>query len=236
MGGVIAARWVADVRIGSGDSLGGGYSLGVGYGFGGGVGYGCGSGCGFGGFGSGDSLGGGSGFGIGYGRGFGGGGGYGGDGFGGSISEVEGERIYQIDGVPTILRHIRGSVAKGAILKADLTRELCYIVKQDGCYAHGKTLGEAMEALREKLFEDMPEEERIVAFVAEHEWGRRYSGRDLYDWHHRLTGSCDMGRKAFAADHGIDVDAVELTVEEFIRLTRDAYGGDVIRRLEEAYK
>lgn len=71
---------------------------------------------------------------------------------------------------------------------------------------------------------------------AAHEWGHQYSGRDLYDWHHRLTGSCDMGRKAFADDHGIDVDTVELTVEEFIRLTRDAYGGDVIRKLEEEYK
>ena len=78
------------------------------------------------------------------------------------------------------------------------------------------------------------EEERIEAFVAEHKANTAYPNKDLYDWHHRLTGSCDMGRKAFVADHGLTMDG-ETTVEEFIRLTENAYGGSTIKKLRSYY-
>jgi hypothetical protein len=55
----------------------------------------------------------------------------------------------------------------------------------------------------------------------------------FYDWHHRLTGSCDMGRRQFARDHGIDVDSDTMTLREFLALTKDAYGGSVIRKAME---
>jgi hypothetical protein len=126
-------------------------------------------------------------------------------------------------------------VANGAIVNSDLTLKPCFVVKQDSLFAHGETLREAMEALRDKLFENMPEEERIETFVAEHKTGVPYPNRELYDWHHRLTGSCDMGRRTFVTDRGIDMDG-ETTVEDFIRLTEHAYGGDVIRRLKERYQ
>ena len=93
-----------------------------------------------------------------------------------------------------------------------------------------------MEALRDKLFEDMPEEERIAEFVKAHKWGKQYPSADYYDWHNRLTGSCDMGRSEFAKSHGYRLTDDELlTVEEFIDLTEGSYGGDIIRRLREAY-
>ena len=122
------------------------------------------------------------------------------------IKSINGEIVYMIDCIPTIIQAVRGNVARGAILNADLTFTPCYIVKQDNKFAHGKTLRAAMNALREKLFYNMPEEERINAFLAEHKAGVEYPCRDLYDWHHRLTGSCEMGRKQFAKDHGIDIN------------------------------
>lgn len=57
---------------------------------------------------------------------------------------------------------------------------------------------------------------------------------DFYDWHHKLTGSCTQGRDAFARDHGLKMDDA-MTPEEFIRLTCNAYGGDVIRQLAGRY-
>ena len=93
-----------------------------------------------------------------------------------------------------------------------------------------------MRALQDKLFDDMPEEERISAFVETHAWGVEYSDADFFDWHHRLTGSCELGRRQFAADHGLASLEGKRTVADFIALTRDAYGGSVIRHLEEAYK
>ena len=52
--------------------------------------------------------------------------------------------------------------------------------------------------------------------------------------HHYLTGSCEMGREAFVKRHGIDLDKT-YTVEEFIELTEDDYGGEIIKNLKERY-
>ena len=197
-------------------SIGSGSGSGYGDGDGDGSGYGYGSG-----YGSGDGSGYGSGYGYGYGYGYG-------------IAAIAGERVYLIDEVQTLIDMVRWNIAKGRILMSDLTTKACYIIKQNNLFAHGETLREARAALEEKLFDGMSEGERIEAFMAEHKLGVSYANRGLYDWHHRLTESCDMGRKAFAQDHGIDLNA-SMTVEEFIELTKDAYGGDIIRKLAERY-
>ena len=206
---------------GYGSGSGDGYGYGSGDGYGDGYGYGSGYGSG-----SGD----GSGYGSGYGSGSGDGSGYG-DGYGYGIKSFNGETVYQIDGVNTLIRSVRGNTAHGVILNNDLTITPCYIVKQENVFAHGETLREAMEALREKLFEDMPEDERIDAFLRETDREKTYPTQYFYDWHHRLTGSCDMGRKQFARDHGVDLEHGMMTLTEFLELTKDAYGGDVIRKV-----
>ena len=156
-----------------------------------------------------------------------------GSGYGSGIRSCNGELVYNIDGVPTILRHVRRNVAHGVFLNRDLTTTDCYVAKQDNIFAHGETLAKAMDALRDKLFGDMPVEERIETFLKETEDGRAYPAQYFYDWHHRLTGSCDMGRRQFACDHGIDVDSDTMTLREFLALTKDAYGGSVIREAME---
>lgn len=189
---------------------------------------------------SGDGSGDGSGYGSGYGYGYGYGDGYGygygdgsGDGYGDGygIKSFNGETVHRIDGVNTLIRSVRGNTAHGAIVNNDLTLTPSYIVKQDGVFAHGETLREAMEALRDKLFEDMPEDERIDTFLRETDREKAYPTQYFYDWHHRLTGSCDMGRKQFARDHGVDLDHGMMTLTEFLELTKNAYGGDVIRKV-----
>ena len=209
------------VNFGSGDGDGYGNGYGSGDGSGSGSGYGSG-------YGSGDGFGSGYGYGDGSGDGFGSGSG---SGYGSGIKSFNREIVYRIDGVNTLIRSVRGNTAHGAIVNNDLTTTPCYIVKQDNVFAHGETLREAMEALREKLFEDMPEEERIDVFLRETDDGRTYPTQYFYDWHHRLTGSCDMGRKQFARDHGVDLEHGMMTLTEFLELTKDAYGGDVIRKV-----
>ena len=204
---------------GDGDGDGDGYGSGDGDGDGDGYGSGCGSGCGDG-YGSGCGDGSGSGCGDGY-----------GSGYGNGIKRFNGEPVFRIDGVNTLIRSVRGNTAHGAIVNNDLTLTPCYIVKQENVFAHGETLREAMEALREKLFEDMPEDERIAMFLRETDREKTYPTQYFYDWHHRLTGSCDMGRKQFASDHGVDLEHGMMTLTEFLELTKDAYGGDVIRKV-----
>lgn len=177
----------------------------------------------------------GSGYGSGNGSGYGNGNGYGySNGLG--ISAINGIPIYRIDDVPSVIAQVKGNIAKGWILKSDLTLNPCYIAKQDNLFAHGETLREAMEALEEKLFDDMPEGERIEAFLDAVQDGPKYPARLFFDWHGRLTGSCQMGRKTFVENHGIDLDKDTMTLRRFLQLTREDYGGEIIRKVEEALK
>ena len=143
--------------------------------------------------------------------------------------------MHIIDGMPTIIRSIHGNVAAGGVLAEDLSLRRCYVVKGGGFFAHGETLREAQESLERKILNNMPTAERIAEFISRFEPGRKYPARLYYDWHHILTGSCKMGREAFARDHGYDLDKDELTPEEFMELTKDAYGGSVIRELIAAW-
>lgn len=176
---------------------------------------------------------------AGYGDGNGSGAGSGaGDGFGigdGGIKELNGDNVHLIDGIQTIIKSVRGNIAQGFILKNDLTLQPCYIVKEQNYFAHGDTLHDAFTSLREKLYDDSTEEERIEAFVKEFpDYDTPYPNRDLFDYHHVLTGSCRMGREGFCKDKGINLDD-STTVREFVSLTKDSYGSETIRRLPQAY-
>jgi hypothetical protein len=222
----------------SGYGSGDGYGYGTGYGSGDGYGYGTGYGDGYGygtgyGYGSGTGYGSGVGYDDGSGYGYDDGSGYGyGTGYGASsgsgIKKYDGEDVHMIDGVQTIITAVHGNIAKGTILQKDLTLTPCFMAKVDGFFAHGETPRAAVEAARDKAFEGLPQEERITAFLNAIKPNTAYPVMTLYDWHHRLTGSCEAGRKAFAKDHGIDLSA-DMTREAFFELTKDAYGGSVIR-------
>ena len=212
----LAARSGYGPGYGSGSGTGYGSGYGSGDGDGSGYGYGTGSGTG-----SGDGYG----YGDGYGDGDGSGSGYG---SGSGIKKYDGEDVHMIDGVQTIITSVHGDIAKGFILQGDLTLTPCFIAKVDGCFAHGETVRQAVTDARDKAFEGLPQEERITAFLDAIKPNTEYPAMTLYDWHHRLTGSCEAGRKAFAKDHGIDLSA-DMTREAFFELTKDAYGGSVIR-------
>ena len=152
---------------------------------------------------------------------------------GSGVTTFAGANVVRIDGVQTILRNIHGNVARADILKSDLTLTPCYVVKRENMFAHGDTIEDAMSALMYKLFDDMPVEERVDKFLDAVKPDVKYPAQTFFDWHHRLTGSCEAGRKAFAADHGIDLQHGEYTLKEFLELTKDAYGSDVIRMVIE---
>ena len=201
-------------------NIGSGYGDGYGSGFGDGSGYGYGDGSGYG---SGDGDGYGDGSGDGYGDGY-------GDGSG--VKSINGNPIYVVDNIPTIITNVKGNIAKGFILHSDLSLTPCFIVKENNQFSHGNTLHEAFESLQEKLYDDSTEEERILKFK-EHfsDFSKKYSAKDLFIWHHVLTGSCKAGREAFCKDKGIDVNNDRFTVYEFIELTKNSYMGEMIKKL-----
>ena len=177
--------------------------------------------------------GGGSGSGAGYGSGS-GDGDDGGFGSGYGISMCNGRTVHMIDGIATIIKCVFSNYARGFVLRSDLSQKPCYIAKNGNRFAHGDTLAEAVCALNDKLFDDLDEDKRIAAFWECHENGVKYPAMDFYEWHNKLTGSCEMGRRNFATEHGIDLDKDEFTVDEFINLCRNSYGGEVISKLKKA--
>ena len=225
----------ADVGYGNGRGCGYGYGSGRGNGFGdrdgyryrGDSGYGYGDGYGDG---NDDGYGDGSGDGSGFGNSDGNG-----DGDGRGVKDISGDKVYVIDGTPTIIRGVRGNIARGFVISSDLQLAPCFIVKENGKFAHGDTLRDAFTSLQEKLYDDSTEEERIAAFRGKFpDYDTPYPNRDLFAFHHVLTGSCRMGREQFVSSHGISMDGAT-TVRQFVELTQDSYGGETVRKLPEAY-
>ena len=211
------------LAIGFGFGYGSGYGSGYGNGDGDGDGYGDGYGNGFG-----------NGYGFGYGSGFGSGNGDG-FGFGNGIKMFNGDKVYLVDNIQTIFISIRGNVAKGYILQSDLQLKPCFIVKENNKFAHGETLRDAFDSLQEKLYDDSTEEERIEAFKKKFpKYDVKYDNGDLLTYHHVLTGSCRMGRESFVSDRGLSLDG-KTSIREFVELTQNAYGGDIIKKLPGAY-
>lgn len=220
---------------GSGDGSGdGSYSN---YSYGAGSGYGSGSGSG-----SSDGSGEGSGYGYGYGSVSGYGYGYGSFsgyglvyGYGGeNIKSANGKWIFYIDGTPTIIKNIVGNLAKGFIFMQDFTMNPCYVVRDGhGLFAHGETAEGARRALEAKILESIDEDEAIEKIIEKFGSGERHAAEEFYNWHHYLTGSCELGRKSFMENHGIQMDDL-FTIDEFIDLTKNDYGSEQIEKLRLA--
>ena len=217
--------------IGNGDDNGNGYGHGYGYGYGNGNGYGDGNGNYGNGYGYGDgngNYGNGNDDGNGYGNGDGNGYGYG-NGY--KIKQINDMPVVEIDDIPTVIKCIKGNIIKGyTFINFQLVP--CYVIKQDGYFAHGKTVREATHALQNKILLNTPIEERIDAFLSEIKTDKEYRAKVFYDWHHRLTGSCEFGRNEFIERHNISLDEM-MTVKRFIELTKNDYGGEIIKELEK---
>ena len=176
----------------------------------------------------------GSGSGSGYGYGYGSGYGYDND---CAIKNFCGERVFAIDDTPTIIRSAHGNLAKGFVLRGDFKLIPCYIAKHDNMFAHGETIQEAVAAVNKKVLKNM-ESDKVIDKFFEHftDLSKKYPARDFFEWHHYLTGSCEMGRRTFVQNGGYDIEHDRFTVHEFIDITRNAYGKDVILRLEKVMK
>ena len=164
-----------------------------------------------------------------------------GDGNGNGLKAYNGRDVYYIDGLPTLLYkvHVEDEAngwAVGRIIRNDLTTDKTYIAKRGFMFAHGATLQEAIAAVNAKLLAGKSMDERLDAFVEAYPLVDTFvSGHELFKWHNILTGSCLQGRKAFVADRALDLNG-RFTILEFIALTRNAFGGNVIKRLEERYR
>ena len=144
------------------------------------------------------------------------------------------QSIYIIDSTQTIITYIKNNIAKGFIVQSDLSLTSCYIVKEENQFAHGKTIKEAIISLQEKLLLILPIEERITRFLLQFsKINKKYKAIDFFNWHSLLTGSCKIGKESFIKDKNINLKEDNFTVKEFINLTKNNYGSDIIKQLEK---
>jgi len=175
--------------------------------------------------GNGDGDGNGNGYGDGYGNGY-------GDGYGDGLIKYNNNKVYYIDTIPTIIYSIKNNIAIGSIINNDLTLSDCYIVKNDNYFAHGKSIKEAYQSLNEKIFRNLSKTEIISKFKETFsQYSNKYPAKDLFNWHNLLTGSCKIGRESFCKNHNINIEKDSFTIYEFIELTKNSYGGEVIKSL-----
>ena len=147
------------------------------------------------------------------------------------IKTFKGHIIDYIDGVPTIITNIHNDVASGFIIKFDMTLIPCYVAKAGNYFAHGKTLKDAVKDAQAKEMGEMPIEERIEKFKEVFgSLDSEHTGKEFYDWHHILTGSCRMGRDKFCKDNNIDLEK-KYSVRYFLNITKNSYGGDIIKKI-----
>ncbi len=154
-------------------------------------------------------------------------------GSGSGLISFNGNKVYYIDNVPTVIEKVKSNLAKGYTVNADLTTERCYVIKHNDLFAHGETIKEAEKALQDKVFATMDTDEKIEVFLNEFDLESKYPARAFYDWHNKLTGSCEFGRNAFIKNHGIDLENGMYTVKEFIEITKNDFGGEIIKQLAE---
>lgn len=150
------------------------------------------------------------------------------------VIEFNGQPVYSIDGVNTILNHIHGDLASGYILNSDLTTKPCYVARGQGFFAHGETAEKAISDLEAKILNSMPIEDRVNQFVEQFKLDQEYLVEEFYKWHNILTGSCEIGRNAFMRDHELSLTD-SITTKKFIELTQDAFGAQAIQMLKKRY-
>lgn len=192
--------------------------------------------------GSGDGSGSGSGYGSSYGSGSGSGdgsgdgSGYGNGSEGGSAFKIfNGKKVYIIDSIPCTFISIKKNVALIEVINKDLTTTKTFLAKDENFFAHGKTAKEAIEAAYRKKIASVDVETRINLFVKTFDFNSVQSNRTFFDWHHVLTGSCELGRNRFVKENAIDLNK-SMSTKKFLELTKNEYGGEIIKKIIEIYK
>lgn len=156
----------------------------------------------------------------------------GGSGTGYKIKILNANEVHYVDNIPCIFHSIKGNIAKVTIINQWNYQDegIAYIAKNDYFFAHGKSIREAVEALNAKYYATLDTEGKIVEFKKLFQNGA-VDVKTLHTWHGILTGSCELGRSQFQKEHGLSDDDT-LTIDEFIALTKNAYGSAVIEKIK----
>lgn len=151
------------------------------------------------------------------------------------LSSYQGEKVYTVDQESLIIVSVRGNVARAQRIEPDFTLTPCYVVKYEHLFACDPLLREAELKLYNKRIREMDIDSRIDEFLAQIDITKPYPAKTFYEWHNRLTDSCEPGRKTFFKYNNLSLESdQEYTIEDFIDYTKnERFGGIIIQKLEE---
>jgi len=153
------------------------------------------------------------------------------------LKTYKGQRIYEIDGIPCVFKSINKSLlfAKVAVINSkDLSSSLQFVFKFNNFFAHGGSLKQAKSDAEAKYYSQLDFPARIKEFNSTFKQGVKYNAQLFYNWHTTLTGSCSSGKARWVKERGFDLKS-KITIEEFVNLTKDSYGGNVIKQLKDSF-
>lgn len=186
-------------------------------------GYGTGTGDGYG-------YGDGTGYGNGTGDGYGTGNGYG-NGNGNGLKKINGRKVFYVDSIPCQPVEVHNIWAKVKIINIkDFTLKECFLAKYRGAISHGESVKTALRDAQEKYFSSFDFEDLKKKLLEEFSEKGSLTVAELFRWHGLLTGSCTFGRQQFQKENGLK-DSDKLTLEQFVKLIKNAYGGEKIKEL-----
>ena len=150
--------------------------------------------------------------------------------------EFNGEKLYDIDGIPTAITALFGNYAQGFTIEKNSIAVPCFVARVGNSFAHGETVREALADAISKDLQSKPLEARIADIIKEYpDINCPIPNEVLFNLHNVLTGSCKFGRKQFVTNHAISLSD-RMTMADFIELTKNEFGGYAIKMLSEAYK
>lgn len=154
------------------------------------------------------------------------------------ILKYEGKDVHYIDDIPCTVNSVHEDwMSVNVIRTNDYTSYKAFVAKVHGVVSHGETIKEAFQEAHDKYMAELEPEERCAMFIKEFpDMDKKYPSQLFFDWHGTVTGSCKLGRRNFAEMKRINLDTATLTVKEFIDLTINEYGGDIIKLLRGKYE
>lgn len=149
------------------------------------------------------------------------------------LSEIHGG-LSRIKGHLTHIDEMSDTEARGFYLGRTGRKIPFFALKAGNQIGIGCSYAHAADALMFQQMHKIPVDQRISDFVKTHKSHELYTVENLWDWHRKLTFSCYSGGEEFRDSHGLKMDTI-MSVQHFILITENYFGGEIIRQLKPHY-
>lgn len=154
----------------------------------------------------------------------------------GEIKTHNGNKVYYINDVPTVIKSINCGIGHGYIIDNNGKSVEKFVAKSYNIFVFGDSFDEVYDKLYEKDRIKEYSEIFINKFVEHFKLNRKYNFSELAFWHRNLTGACIEGIMLFCKDNNINFENDKMTVQEFLNISKNSYGKSIVKNIAKIYK